>query len=342
MPYGFTTIYWRDMIRFVRFKTLLFASLLQPALWLAFFGIAMASNFDRLLAGVPVPPGVHVIGYLTFMGAGIIAMTTLFTSLFGGIVILFDKNWGLMREILASPMDRNHIIFGIGLSGSDEVFYPGDHHHGLWDPARGRVFSGYSLMQTAVSVSGSLRSSQCSRSASSSSQLRSRYRWRARKGLQGVITLLTMPIFFASNALYPIDAFPEFLKVMSMYNPMTYLINGITVFCHRAGLHGDREALHVHAGRHRGIVSRARRFHCHHVHPRVVAFPESRSHVKRLNMTGNLFFQGAIGFQLKKRDGPYPRKFYGRKIVGMVPGPKCGFLLAVNQFCHSSRIFSPV
>ncbi len=56
------------------------------------------------------------------MAAGVIAMTTFFTSLFGGIVILFDKNWGLMREILASPMHRNHIIFGIGLSGVTKSF----------------------------------------------------------------------------------------------------------------------------------------------------------------------------------------------------------------------------
>ena len=55
MAYGFMTIYWRDMIRFVRFKTLLVSSLLQPALWLAFFGIAMSSNFDQLTAGIPVP-----------------------------------------------------------------------------------------------------------------------------------------------------------------------------------------------------------------------------------------------------------------------------------------------
>ena len=113
MQDGFLTIYWRDMIRFVRFKTLLVSSLLQPALWLAFFGIAMASNFDAMMAGMPVPSGAEAVGYLTFMGCGIIAMTTLFTSLFSGIVILFDKNWGLMREILASPVSRNHIIVGI-------------------------------------------------------------------------------------------------------------------------------------------------------------------------------------------------------------------------------------
>src|SRR5512136_3405779 len=117
MSYGFMTIYWRDMIRFVRFKTLLVSSLLQPALWLAFFGIAMSSNFDQLTAGIAVPTDVLTVNYLTFMAAGIIAMTTLFTSLFGGIVILFDKNWGLLREIFASPLPRNHIIFGIALSG---------------------------------------------------------------------------------------------------------------------------------------------------------------------------------------------------------------------------------
>jgi len=50
------------------------------------------------------------------------------------------------------------------------------------------------------------------------------------EGLQGIITLLTMPIFFASNALYPVDSFPEILKTLSVYNPMTLMINGIRYF----------------------------------------------------------------------------------------------------------------
>jgi len=230
MPYGFTTIYWRDMIRFVRFKTLLFASLLQPALWLAFFGIAMASNFDRLLAGVPVPPGVHVIGYLTFMGAGIIAMTTLFTSLFGGIVILFDKNWGLMREILASPMNRNHIIFGIGLSGVTKSFIQAIIIMVFGILLGAGFFPGYTPIETAVSVLGILAFVAMFALGFLFLSAAIAISMESPEGLQGVITLLTMPIFFASNALYPIDAFPEFLKVMSMYNPMTYLINGIRYF----------------------------------------------------------------------------------------------------------------
>ena len=230
MPYGFTTIYWRDMIRFVRFKTLLFASLLQPALWLAFFGIAMASNFDRLLAGTPVIPGVRVIGYLTFMGAGIIAMTTLFTSLFGGIVILFDKNWGLMREILASPMDRNHIIFGIGLSGVTKSFIQAIIIMIFGILLGAGFFAGYSPMKIAISILGILAFVGMFALGFLFLSAAIAISMESPEGLQGVITLLTMPIFFASNALYPIDAFPEFLKVMSMYNPMTYLINGIRYF----------------------------------------------------------------------------------------------------------------
>ncbi|HUH79599.1 MAG TPA: ABC transporter permease [Methanoregula sp.] len=229
MP-GFSTIYWRDMIRFVRFKTLLFASLLQPALWLAFFGIAMASNFDRLLAGIPAPPGVRVVGYLTFMAAGIIAMTTLFTSLFGGIVILFDKNWGLMREILASPMNRNHIIFGIGLSGVTKSFIQAIIIMAFGILLGAGFFAGYPPMQIVFSVLGILAFVAMFALGFLFLSAAIAISMESPEGLQGVITLLTMPIFFASNALYPMDAFPEFLKVMSTYNPMTYLINGIRYF----------------------------------------------------------------------------------------------------------------
>jgi len=230
MAYGFMTIYWRDMIRFVRFKTLLVSSLLQPALWLAFFGIAMSSNFDKLTAGIPVPTGAHVVGYLTFMGAGIIAMTTLFTSLFGGIVILFDKNWGLMREILASPMDRNHIIFGIGLSGVTKSFIQAIIIMGFGILIGTAFFAGFTPLQTAIGVAGILAFVAMFALGFLFLSAAIAISMESPEGLQGVITLLTMPIFFASNALYPIDTFPEILKIISIYNPMTLLITGIRYF----------------------------------------------------------------------------------------------------------------
>ena len=218
------------MIRFLRFKTMLISSLVQPALWMAFFGIAMSANFDRLSATIPPVPGVPQVPYLTYMAAGVIAMTTLFTSLFGGIVLLFDKNWGLMREIMASPLPRNHIIFGIALSGLTKSFIQAAiiMVFGLFLGVE--FFEGYSPVQTVLSVLGIMlfvgrfAIGFLFFSAAISITM------ETPEGLQGIITLLTMPIFFASNALYPVTAFPPVLQAISVVNPLTQMINGIRYF----------------------------------------------------------------------------------------------------------------
>jgi len=230
MSYEFVTIYWRDMLRFVRFRIVLVASLIQPALWMALYGAAMSSNFSRLSSSIPVPKDAISISYLTFMGAGVIALTTLFTSLFGGITLLFDKNWGLMREFLASPMPRSNIIIGIGLSGVTKSFIQVMVIMGFGLIIGVRFFPNYTLVQTAGAILGILLfvgifsigflflSSAISMSMETP------------EGLQAVITLLTLPLFFASNALYPIDAFPYPVKILSMFNPLTHLVSGIRYF----------------------------------------------------------------------------------------------------------------
>lgn len=230
MTPGFYTVYWRDMIRFFRFKTLLFSSLLQPAIWLAFFGIAMAANFDQLYTGIPVPAGVTRVGYLTFMGAGVIAMTTLFTSLFGGIVILFDKNWGLMREILASPLRRESIIAGLGLSGVTKSIIQAIIIMGFGMLIGVGFFPGFPSLRILISIFGILAFVSIFAIGFIFFSSAIAVSMESPEGLQGVITLLTMPIFFASNALYPTSAFPEILRIISVYNPLTYLINGIRYF----------------------------------------------------------------------------------------------------------------
>ncbi|HMK15707.1 MAG TPA: multidrug ABC transporter permease, partial [Methanomicrobiales archaeon] len=83
MAFEFATIYWRDMLRFFRFRALLFSSLVQPALWMAFFGVAFTGTLTQLGAPATAPPGAVSVSYLTFMAAGVMALTTLFTSLFG-------------------------------------------------------------------------------------------------------------------------------------------------------------------------------------------------------------------------------------------------------------------
>lgn len=230
MAWEFLTVYWREMIRFVRFRTQLFASLLQPALWMAFFGVAMSSNLDRFASAIPAPSGVFSVDYLTFMGAGVIAMTTLFTSLFGGISLLFDKNWGLMREMLASPMPRTHIMLGVSLSGMTKSFVQVAIIMAFGLLMGVQFFPGFSAARIVLSILGifafvgvfSLGFLLFSSTIS--------MRLESPEGLQGIITLLTLPLFFVSNALYPIQAFPPILQVLSIYNPLTHLVSGVRYF----------------------------------------------------------------------------------------------------------------
>ena len=230
VAWEFLTVYWREMIRFVRFRTQLLSSLLQPALWMAFFGVAMSSNFNRFTSAIPVPAGVVPVDYLTFMAAGVIAMTTLFTSLFGGISLLFDKNWGLMREMLASPMPRTHIMLGVSLSGMTKSFIQVAIIMVFGLLLGVRFFPGFSPARIAVSILGifafvgvfSLGFLLFSSTIS--------MRLESPEGLQGIITLLTLPLFFVSNALYPIQAFPPLLQALSVYNPLTHLVSGVRYF----------------------------------------------------------------------------------------------------------------
>ena len=230
MSLEFATIYWRDMLRFFRFRALLFSSLVQPALWLVLYGAAMSSNFSRFSSAMPLPAGTLSVTYLTFLGAGVIALTTLFTSLFGGISILFDKNWGLLREVFASPIPRTHIIVGIGLSGVTKSILQVLVIMGFGLLVGVKFFQGYTAMHIIYSIAGillfvgifSLGFLFLSSAISMTME--------TPEGLQGVITLLTLPLFFASNALYPIDAFPPIMKFLSMLNPLTYLINGVRYF----------------------------------------------------------------------------------------------------------------
>lgn len=218
------------MIKFFRFKSLLFTSLVQPALWMAFFGTAMSSNFDRLSVLYSIPSGAGQVGYLTFMGAGVIAMTALFTSLYGGMTLIYDKNFGLMKEMIASPMQRTQIVLGLGLSGVTKGFIQAIIIMVFGAFLGVNFFSELDIPGIACSVLGILlfvgTFSLGFIFLSSGIALR----LETHEGMQGIMTVLSMPLFFVSNALYPVDAFPALLKALSVINPLTYLVNGIRYF----------------------------------------------------------------------------------------------------------------
>lgn len=230
MSFAFHAIYWREMVKFFRFKSVLFSSLIQPVMWLAFFGVAMSKSFDSITKMLPPIPGVPTVDYLSYMGAGIIAMDVLFSSLFGGTTLLFDKKYSLLKETLASPISRVNIVVGVGLSGMTKAFIQTGIIILFGRLIGMNFFKGFDPIQTLISVVGifvlvgifTLGFLFLSGSIAITVE--------QPEGMQSILTLLSMPLFFVSNALYPVDAFPDILKFLSIFNPLTLLANGIRYF----------------------------------------------------------------------------------------------------------------
>lgn len=230
MSFEFHAIYWREMLKYFRYKSVLITSMIQPVMWLAFFGLAMSDSFDKLTSLVPNEPGVPVVKYITYMGAGIIAMDVLFSSLFGGTTLMFDKKFSLLRETLASPVPRSHIILGVGLSGVTKALFQTFIIIGFGRIVGMDFFKGYTLTETLIAIVGIMLLVSIFTLGFLFLSGSIAITVENPEGMQSILTLVSMPIFFVSNALYPIDGFPTFLKVLSMFNPLTLLAGGIRYF----------------------------------------------------------------------------------------------------------------
>jgi ABC-2 type transport system permease protein len=226
----FLTIFWRDMTKFLRSRAMLFTSLVQPALWLALFGLSMSTNFDLIIPVVPNQPGVAAVSYLTFMAAGVISMTILFTCLYSGISLQFDKQFGLMKEMVASPLPRSHILLGLSLSGVAKSLIQAVIIV-LFSFVLGvRFFEGFTIGQTLLSILGIVLFIVLFALGLLFLACAVAMKIESHEGLQGVITLLSLPLFFASNALYPINSLPLAIKLVSYCNPLSYFITGMRYF----------------------------------------------------------------------------------------------------------------
>ncbi len=230
MQKGFIAIYWRDMIKFFRSKALLFATLIQPVLWLVLYGVSMSSNINLFFAGGQNPAGTTSVSYMTFMAAGVVGMTILFSCLYAGQNVQFDKQYGLMKEIVVSPMPRSHILIGVTLGGITKALIQ-TAIVVLFGYVLGiQLFCYPTATETLFAVAGFLLFAVLFALALMFLSTAIAMKVRDHNVSQAIITLLTLPLFFASNALYPTDTLPIALKTASYLNPLTHFINGVRYF----------------------------------------------------------------------------------------------------------------
>jgi ABC-2 type transport system permease protein len=193
-------------------RTELYTRAIQPALWLLIFG----ETFTRLHA---IPTGD--VPYLDYLAPGIMAQSALFIAIFYGIQIIWERDAGILAKLLTTPTPRAALVsgkaFAAGVRALSQVVVVLALSALLGVDFR---WSPLSLLGTAlVIVLGSAFFATLSVSIAGLALSRER--------LMGIGQAITMPLFFGSNALYPVDLMPAWLRAISVVNPLTYEVNAL-------------------------------------------------------------------------------------------------------------------
>jgi len=184
----------------------------QPALWLLIFGEVLA----RINA---IPTGQ--ISYIDFMTPGILAQSVLFIAIFYGIAVIWERDLGIVHKFLASPAPRKALILGKALSASERGLSQAIIVYLL------ALLVGVHINWSLPAILGVVVVVILSSALFSTFSLIIACIVRTRERFMGVGQLLTMPLFFASNAIYPISIMPRWLQVISRWNPLTYEVDAL-------------------------------------------------------------------------------------------------------------------
>jgi ABC-2 type transport system permease protein len=204
-------ILWlRQLKRYARSRARVVASLAQPLLYLLAMGYGLGPIFQRAGMG----------SYRDFITPGLIAMTLLFTSVFSGIELIMDRQFGFLKETLVAPVPRLWIILGRILGGATIALFQGLifccvcliagfrwHNPGALPAALLFMI----LIGIVFSALGSAIGSALSDA----------------QGFQFVIGFLIMPLFFLSGAMFPLDNLPKALAVLTKLDPLSYGVDGL-------------------------------------------------------------------------------------------------------------------
>ncbi len=207
-------IWYRDVLRYSRDRLRLLASLAQPLLFLLIFGTGLSSSLRGIGGGLA---GALSINYVQFIYPGIIGMAVLFTSIFSAMSIVWDREFGFLKEVLVAPIDRSAIAIGKALGGSTQAMVQGILLLML-APIVGVTLTplavleliplifvlAFALTTLGVVLAAGIKSMQ---------------------GFQAVINFLMMPIFFLSGALFPLGNLPWWMTGLTRIDPAAYGID---------------------------------------------------------------------------------------------------------------------
>ncbi len=200
--------------------TELFTRALQPALWMLIFG----EVFTRVRA---IPTGN--LSYLDFMAPGILAQSVLFVAIFYGIAVIWERDLGILHKFLVSPTPRSALVLGKALSAGVRALSQAVIIYIL------SLLLRVDLSWQPLNLIGILFVVIISASLFSTFSLIIACIVKTRERFMGIGQVLTMPLFFASNAIYPIAIMPDWLKALAHVNPLTYEVDALRAFMINGG-----------------------------------------------------------------------------------------------------------
>ncbi len=192
--------------------TELFTRAIQPALWLLVFG----QVFTQLRA---IPTGD--LRYLDFMAPGILAQSVLFISIFYGISIIWERDLGIVHKFLVTPTPREAIVLGKALSAGVRALSQAVIVYAL------AAALGVKIDWSPLSLLGMVAVVALGAAVFSTFSLIIACLVKTRERFMGIGQVMTMPLFFASNAIYPIAIMPSWLRVIARANPLTYEVDAL-------------------------------------------------------------------------------------------------------------------
>jgi ABC-2 type transport system permease protein len=185
---------------------------IQPALWLLLFGEVFTRAHAISTGEVP---------YLDFMAPGILAQSVLFVAIFYGIAIIWERDMGIVHKFLASPTPRGALVLGKALAAGLRSLSQAVIIYFL------ALLLGVQMNWTAPGLVGVLATVMLGAAMFSALSLIIASLVKTRERFMGMGQVLTMPLFFASNAIYPISMMPVWLQIVSHLNPLTYEVDAL-------------------------------------------------------------------------------------------------------------------
>lgn len=205
-------IWLRDLIRFVNERTRLIGALGQPVIYLGVMGTGFGATFHA----AALPEG---FSYVQFMFPGILGMTVLFTALFSAVSIIWDREFGFLKEVLVAPVSRPAIVLGKALGGATVALLQATLllvlapmvglRLGLADIAQ--LWLVMLLIAFALTSLGLALAS----------------RMPSMEAFQMVMNFLIVPMWMLSGAFFPLQGVPGWMEALMRVNPLTYAVDAL-------------------------------------------------------------------------------------------------------------------